>query len=95
MLTLWDSTPTDFTLEKWHAEFQKGKTSCDDMHCHGHPKTSVEKCQKPVMDDQRLSVSFIADCVGISNGRVHSVLAENLFTRKVSERRVPQMFSDI
>jgi len=44
------------------------------------------------MGDECLSASFIADYVGISTGKVHSVLAENLLTRKVSERWVLPIF---
>lgn len=45
-------------------------------------------------------MSFIADYVGISSGRVHSVLvlvlAENLLMIKVPQRYLsPQMFSDV
>jgi len=41
MQTLGDSDLTYSTDAKWHTKFQLGRTSCDDMHCHRCPLTSV------------------------------------------------------
>ena len=47
------------------------------------------------MNDQRLSVNFIAESVGISIGSAHSILRENLMMKKVSAQWVPRMLSDV
>lgn len=46
------------------------------------------------MNDRRLTVSFIANSVGISTGSVRSKLTENL-SMKVSARWVPRMLTDV
>lgn len=47
------------------------------------------------MNDRRLTVSFIANSVGISTGSVRSTLTENLSMKKVSARWVPRMLTDV
>jgi len=97
--TLGESTPAYSTVTKWHAQFKWERSSCDDLYQRGRPATSVneeivEKDNKLVMNYGRLSVCFITESVGISTGRVHSILMENLLMKKVSARWVPQMLSD-
>jgi len=47
------------------------------------------------MNDRRLTVSSIANSVGISTGSVRSTLTENLSMKKVSARWVPRMLTDV
>jgi len=56
---------------------------------------TVEKVNKLVMADPRLSVGFIAESVGFSTGRVCLTLQENLLVNRVSARSVPQMLSNV
>ena len=98
--TLGESAPAYSTVAKWHAEFQRGRLSCDDLHRCGRPATSVneetvEKVNELVTGDRRLSVCYIATSVGISTGSVHSILTDNLLMKKVSARWVPRMLSDV
>jgi len=97
--TLGDSAPAYSIVTKWHAQFKRGRSSCDDFHPCGWPATSVNKetvgkVNKLDMNDWRLSVCFIAESVGISTSRVHSTLTQNLLTKKVSARWVPRMLCD-
>jgi len=41
--TLGDSAPAYSTVTKWHAEFKRGRSSCDDLHRRGRPATSVNE----------------------------------------------------
>jgi len=66
---------------------------CTDVDDSVNEETA-EKVNKLVMNDRRLSVCFIAESVGVSTGRVHLILMENLLMKKVSARWVPQMLSD-
>ena len=98
--TLAESAPAFSTVAKWRAEFERGRSSCDDLPRCGRPATcvdleTVEKVNKLIMSDRRLSVCFIAASVGISTGSVHSILTENLSMNKVSARWVPRMLSDV
>jgi len=71
--TLMESAPANSTIAKCRAEFTWGWSLCDDLHWCGRPATSVneetvQKVNKLVMSDRRLSVRFIATSVGISTG---------------------------
>ena len=93
------SAPAFSTVVKWHAEFERGCSSCDDLPRCGRPATcvdleTVEKVNKLVMSDRRLSVRFIAVSVGISTGSMHSILTENLSMNRMSARWVPRVSSD-
>jgi len=57
-------------------------------------RNCVEKVNKLVTNDRRLSACLIAESVCISTSRVHSILTENLLMMKVSARWVPWMLSD-
>jgi len=97
---LGESAPAYCTVKKWHAEFQRRRSSCDELHRCGRPTTSVdeetvERDNKLIMNDRRLTVCFIAKSIGISSCSVHSILTENLLTKKVSARWVPRMLSDV
>jgi len=90
--TLGDSAPAYSTVTTWHAEFKRGRSSCDDLHWCGRLATSVN--EETVQKSTNLSVCFIAESVGISTGRVRLILMENLLMKKMSAWWVPQMFSD-
>ena len=56
------------TFVKWHVEFTRRSPSCEDGHHRGRPATSldeetVEKVNKLVMSDRRLSVGFMLHLV--------------------------------
>ncbi|PNF18067.1 hypothetical protein B7P43_G03319 [Cryptotermes secundus] len=54
----------------------------------------VERAEKVVLEDRRLSVEKFASKVGISVGFMHTILHEDLRMRKVSSRSVPRMLAD-
>jgi len=61
--TLWESAPAYCTVEKWRAEFKRGRSSCDELHRCGRPATSVdeetvERVNKLVTNDRRLDSFF-------------------------------------
>ena len=71
--------------------FKAGKFSVEDDTRPGRPKTSVTKAniaavKSVVEQDARLSV--IASCIGISEGRVQTILKRRLDLRKVCARWV-------
>ncbi|PNF19239.1 hypothetical protein B7P43_G08215 [Cryptotermes secundus] len=88
--------------DQWKAlvyTFKEGRTSCDNEPKQSRPRTSrsdnmVERLEKVVLEDRRLSVENIASKVGISVGSVHTILHEDLRMRKVSSRWVPRILED-
>ena len=65
----------------------------------GRPKTSVTKAniaavKTGVEQDARLSVKDIANCTGISEGSVQTILKKRLDMRKVCARWVPHLLTE-
>jgi hypothetical protein len=53
----------------------------------------VDKIHDMVMDDRRAKVREIASAVGISSERVHNILHQYLYMRKLSARWVPRLIT--
>lgn len=97
--TLGESAPPYSTVARWCAEFKRGRTSVKDDPRSGRPSTSVtqemvDKVEKIVLYDRRVTVRFIAEELKISSGSVHSILQDHLGMKKVSARWVPRMLMD-
>ncbi|PNF22849.1 hypothetical protein B7P43_G17938 [Cryptotermes secundus] len=99
-LHLRGATPVEIhPMPSWVRQFKEGRTSCDNKPKQSRPRTSrsdnmVERVEKVVLEDRRLSAENIASKVGISVGSVHTILHEDLRMRKVSSRWVPRMLVD-
>jgi len=90
-----DSAPSRQMVEKWIAEFKRGRTSTNDAERSGRPNEAVipeniKKIQKLVMNDRKLKVHEIADIVKISDGSVSTILHEHLGMRKLCAKWVPR-----
>ncbi|PNF22963.1 hypothetical protein B7P43_G11391 [Cryptotermes secundus] len=79
-------------VRSWARQFKEGQTSCD--RSRTSRSDMVERVEKVVLEDRRLSVENIAPKVGISMGSVHKILHEDLRMRKVSSRWVPRILAD-
>ncbi|KAF2883743.1 hypothetical protein ILUMI_22432 [Ignelater luminosus] len=71
----------------------------DDPHS-GRPVCAVtpEMCQKVeefILKDRRVTVSQIAEEMGLSTGTVHSIIHDHLETSKVSARWVPRLRTSV
>ena len=87
------------TVFRWVKAFKSGKLSIEDDTRHGRPITSVTKANiaavKIVVEqDARLSVKDIANCTGISEGSVQTILKKRLDLRKVCARWVPHLLTE-
>lgn len=80
------------------SEFKRGRTSTQDEHRPGRPKSAttpeiVTKIQDADLADRRLKLSEIADTVGISKERAHYILTQELCMKKLSARWVPRLLT--
>uniref|UniRef100_A0A3Q0RHJ7 Mos1 transposase HTH domain-containing protein n=1 Tax=Amphilophus citrinellus TaxID=61819 RepID=A0A3Q0RHJ7_AMPCI len=93
--TLGGDAPTLSTVQKWAAEFKRGRERLEDDPRFKHPATATiqentDLVHHMVMDDRRLTVNQIANAVGISQERVGNILHNKTGMSKVSARWVPR-----
>jgi histone-lysine N-methyltransferase SETMAR len=95
-----DNGPSISTVERWVAEFKRGRRSLEDDPRAGAPSTATspemcEKVERLVMSDRRFKVLDIATELGISYGSVSKILHEHLGLNKVCARWVPRMLTPV
>jgi transposase len=83
-----ESSPSFSTIEKWDAEFKRGRTSLEDDPRKGRPKSAtppeiIEQVYDTVLDDRRVKVREIAETICISKERVGYILHEELDIKKL------------
>ena len=79
---------------RWFNRFSDGHEEVEDEHRSGAPKIArneknIQKVEKLVMQDCRLSVRMISEIVGVSVGTVDTILTEDLKLHKI----VPKILS--
>ena len=65
------------------ARFKDGRTSVDNDERSGRPSTSttpenIAKVREAILADRRQTIHDVHDIVGLSNGTVQRILADNL-----------------
>ena len=68
---------------EWHKRFKEGREEVEDDHRIGRPSTSradknVERMRQKVRSDRRLTVSTIADELGMNSEKVWRIITEDL-----------------
>ena len=91
-------TPSLRTVQRWAAEFSRGRKGLADDPRSGRPSTStneekVAEVEDIVFADRRVRVVQIALELGISVGSVSTILHDHLGLSKVSARWVPRMLT--
>ena len=91
------SAPSNAQVKVWVGEFKFGRTSLEDEARSGRPldATDEEMCKKVrglVYSDRRIQVEEIA--LGISHGRVSTILHNRLGMCNLTARWVPKSLSD-
>ena len=83
------------TVEKWSAEFKRGRDSLEDGPRPGRPsdvisQEMIDGVERLVLHNRRIKVAKLASECGISNGSVYTIIHEDLGMSKVSARWVPR-----
>ena len=89
-----DCSPTIRTVERWVAEFKRGRTSLEDDPREGRSKSAstpetIAKIQDMVLEDRRLTERDLVEALHISLGSVSHILIEILGFRKLCAQWVP------
>lgn len=87
------SAPGKSTIIDWYAKFKRGEMSTEDGERSGRPKETVtdeniKKVQKIILNDRKMKLIEIADIVKISSERVHHIIHEYLYMRKLRAKWV-------
>jgi len=93
--TLGEHAPSYATVKNLVAQFKRGNFSTCDATRPGRPRTMitpeiVNKIHELILEDSRISAKSIAEQLGISRGRVGSIIHEDLYMRKLSTKWVPK-----
>ena len=96
--SLGDDTPGLLTMQKWAAEFKRGQKSLEDDSMSGWPVTPtipeiIDRVHQVVMGDRRLTISHVAEEIGISREQVENLLHKELGWSKVFARWVPRLLT--
>lgn len=93
-----DSAPSRQMVEKWFADFKRGRTDTDDAGRSGRPIEVVtpennRKVHKIVLENRKVKLREIADTLKISEGSVHTILHQHLSMRKLFSKWVPRLLT--
>jgi histone-lysine N-methyltransferase SETMAR len=93
-----DSSLSFSTIQKWAAEFKRGRTSLEDDQREGLPKSAttpeiIEQVHDMVLDDGRMKVREIAETIGISKERVGYILHDELDMKMLCARWVQRLLT--
>jgi histone-lysine N-methyltransferase SETMAR len=94
--TLGEGAPSYSMVNKWAAEFKRGRESLEDDPRPGRSvtvstKETIDKIHDMILADRRIKQRYIATQLGISQERVHAIIHNELNMMKVSARWVPKL----
>jgi len=93
--TLGKHAPSYVTIKNGMTQFKRGDFSTCDAPRPGRPKTVtnpdiIDQIHELILEDLRIWAKLIAEQLGISRGRVGSIIHEDLDMRKFSSKWVPK-----
>ena len=94
-IALREHAPSYATVKNLVAQFKRGDFSTCDAPRPGRPKTVTipeinDQIHELILEDRRISAKSIAEQLGISRGRVGSIIHEDLDLWKLFARWVPK-----
>jgi len=95
---LGDDAPSQATVYRWTSSFKSGRQSTEDEHCSGRPsdtctEETINSVQDMILKDRRATIRYVAECMKLSSGTTHHIIADVLGYNKVCARWVPRMLT--
>jgi len=95
---LGDDVPSQATIYRCVAEFQRGRQSTEDEHRSGRPADTcsddnVRSVQDMIQKDRRLNIRYVADSLKMSYDSTRHIITDVMGYHKVCARRVPRMLT--
>ena len=95
---LGDNAPSQATIYRWVAEFQRGRQSTEDEYRSGRPvetctEENIQRVQDMIQKDRRVNIRYVVDCLKLSYGTTHHIITDVLGYNKVCARWVPRMLT--
>ena len=92
--TLGESAVSYGIVKRRFCTFKCGRTSCEDEHSGGTPRTvttpeNINKVHDIVLQDRRITIRGIAEETGFSYHSVHNILEKELGMKKLTAKWVP------
>jgi len=89
--TLGEHAPSYATVKNWVAQIKRDDFSTCNAPRPGRPKTVttpefIDQIHELILEDRRISAKSIAEQLGISRGRVGSIIHKDLDMRKLSAK---------
>ena len=96
--TLGESAVSKGTVKRWFRSFECGRTSCEDEHGGGPPRSvttpeNINKVHDIVLQDRRIAIRDIVEETGFLYHSVHNILEKKLGMKKLTARWVPRMLT--
>lgn len=90
-----DSAPSKATVERWFADFKRGRTNLNDEQHTGRPNEAVtpefvKKVHQIVVSNRKVKLQEIADTLKLSKGSVFTIIHEHLLMKKLFAKWVPR-----
>lgn len=93
-----DSAPSKATVERWFAEFKRGRKDTEDAERSGRPKEvvipeNVKEVRQIIFADRKVKLQEIANTLKISKGSAFTIVHEHLSMRKLLSKWVPRLLN--
>ena len=90
--------PSQATVYRWTTAFKCGRQSTEDEHRSGRPsdtctEETINSVQDMILKDRRVTIKYVAECLKLSSGTTHHIIADVLGYNKVCARWVPRMLT--
>jgi len=95
---LGDTCPSLRTIQRWLADFEKGRISIEDEERSGRPSTelsekNIQLIQEKIEEDRRVTLRQLAEDTGLSYGTVERIVTTKLHLKRLVAKWIPHVLT--